>query len=78
MSSELLPCPFCGEEHICLFDEHDDNGLSFAVGCVTEDCHGHVAISWHFDTKEEAIEAWNTRAERTCKPSRGKRVDGTE
>ena len=66
MSDGLKPCPWCGEEHICLFDEHDDEGLSFAVGCVSEDCPGHVATSWRYITREKAIEAWNTRAERTC------------
>lgn len=61
MSEELKPCPFCGEEHICLFESYDDNGPCFVVGCVSKDCLGHVATSWHFDTKEEVINAWNTR-----------------
>lgn len=66
MRDGLKPCPHCGEEHICLFDVQDDDGPAFAVGCVTEGCPGHVAASWHYVTKEKAVEAWNTRTERTC------------
>ena len=65
MSERLKPCPWCGEEHICLFEVQDEDGSAFAVGCVSEDCPGHVAASWRYITREKAIEAWNTRAELT-------------
>lgn len=67
MTNELKPCPHCGEEHICLFDVQDEDGPAFAVGCVTGDCLGHVSTSLHYGSREKAIEAWNARAERTCK-----------
>ena len=75
MSDGLKPCPWCGEEHICLFEVQDEDGSAFAVGCVSEDCPGHVAASWRYITREKAIEVWNTRAERTC--SYVEHCDGT-
>ena len=66
MSEELKPCPFCGEGRVCLFDVQGEEGPAFTIGCVTDDCPGHVAVSWRYPTREKAIEAWNTRYERTC------------
>jgi len=55
--SELKPCPFCGGEA--------EYGLTFAgeeVYC--KKCHAAMP---RISTKEQAIEAWNTRAERECR-----------
>jgi Lar family restriction alleviation protein len=52
--TELKPCPFCGCKNINLIDYH--GGIVF-VQC--DDC---CATFPHFDTKEEAINAWNRRA----------------
>ena len=59
MSSELLPCPFCGgEASKRLFYKG-----KYRVHCNACDAHsGDVC-----DTEAEAIQAWNTRAERTCR-----------
>ena len=54
METKLLPCPICGGE--AKLDEHCKK---YVVFCTSEKC------SWH-DTEAEAIEAWNTRYERTC------------
>jgi len=66
--SELKPCPFCGGEAITI-QEH-----GWWVVCA--DCSAEVGFEGMSDTsgcygsyqtEAEAIEAWNTRAERTCK-----------
>ena len=51
---KLNPCPFCGGKNINLADY---SGVIVFVQC--DDC---CATFPHFDTKEEAINAWNRRA----------------
>ena len=53
MENKLLPCPFCGGEA-----ELDEYCGKYVVFCKNASC------SWR-KTKAEAIEAWNTRHERT-------------
>ena len=60
MTDKLLPCPFCGgNEH--QIDEMesfwDKNETSWRVLCI--DCIAETAG----DTKEQAIAAWNRRAD---------------
>lgn len=56
---KLKPCPFCGGEakitQACVMQP------LFCVHCVDCDTSGG-----HYFTEEDAIEAWNTRVERTC------------
>ena len=63
--SELLPCPFCGGE-ANVIDHHNDDG-SVSVGCNNDTCLGFSGLGWLYKTEAEAIAAWNSRAERTCK-----------
>lgn len=62
---ELKPCPFCGGE------AHVKEVVSacetlYTVGCSNPECMGYE--TWLLKpTKEEAIAAWNRRAERTCR-----------
>lgn len=57
---ELEPCPFCGGE--AAFGANSCQGFEY-VRCVS--CK---ARTWScYNTKEQAAEAWNTRAERTCR-----------
>lgn len=60
---ELKPCPFCGEEA----NLSKNSCGSWDIGCTNGKCD-MCARSFGFDTKETAIKAWNTRAERTCHP----------
>lgn len=63
--SELLPCPFCGGEAQIQHQFHKvgyDILDWYGVYCHNPFC-AHVC---GHDTEAEAIEAWNTRAERTC------------
>ena len=58
--TELLPCPFCGgEAHIVGGDDFFYN--------VVQCCNCHATASGRYETEAEAIAAWNTRAERTCR-----------
>ena len=58
MTDELKLCPFCGgEAEACMYVFTDGAW----VVCPT--CHISTA---DYSTKDEAINAWNTRAERTC------------
>lgn len=60
--SELKPCPFCGGEAEMLTAESMHGGNLYGVMCNCCACHTDV-----FDNEAEAIAAWNTRAERTCR-----------
>lgn len=79
-SQKLLNCPFCGGEAETWshYFEEEDMTL-WQVRCkerpydVEHPCY--TADSFiSFTTEAEAVEAWNTRAERTC---RYKHIEGT-
>ena len=54
--AELKPCPFCGDNEATLWKQYPaDRPWHILCGCG-----GRVG---YFVTKEEAIEAWNRRAE---------------
>ena len=60
-NATLLPCPFCGGE------AYDHAGILIggkkeSVHIICEACGAKV----YGITEAKAIEAWNTRAERTC------------
>ena len=59
MSNELKPCPFCGGEAEAYY-VIDGSFACSCTSCSYASCAG-------FNTEQEAIEAWNRRAERTCK-----------
>lgn len=68
--SELLPCPFCGGEANTVLRNADDWHV---------ECHDCAAKSGTYGFKKYAIEAWNTRAERTCRMyRRGTSTDNRE
>lgn len=59
---ELKPCPFCGGEATMFCDESTD---TWNVLCDNVPCPAEPGTAICF-SEQEAIEAWNTRAERTC------------
>jgi len=57
--SELLPCPFCG-------GEAQFNIYETTCGVECEKCRIGTAFVL-IDEYKQAIQAWNTRQERTCR-----------
>ena len=65
--TELKPCPFCGGEATLKWDTRyprpDCNRIvAFEVVCINSECIIYNADDVYFYTPEEAIEAWNRRA----------------
>ena len=56
---KLLPCPDCGGKTRCVSMPYTHD--KYMVVCFTDWCENY-AEKW-YDTKEEAIKAWNTRAQ---------------
>ena len=73
--TEIKTCPFCGGEATLHCDYSSESGDWFVVDCLNDKtCPMYyrrgleavnVTTGWR-KTKEDAIEAWNARAEKTC------------
>ena len=61
--SDLRPCPFCGGEAEATFLEA---ARYYKIQCGNTKCIIRTALPRVYNTEAEAIEAWNTRHERTC------------
>ena len=65
--AELKPCPFCGGE--AYIDREDCYGVQddyYMVHC--EKCSLQFGFCSMFESEEEAIEAWNRRADNEAEP----------
>ena len=63
--SELKPCPFCGKENIAIVPTKD-LGIDGEFGyfaCCNAQRDGCGACSGWSASEDEAIDAWNRRAE---------------
>lgn len=58
MSQDLKPCPFCGTAPKMLRDFHAAEGFRYWIVCADPDCTAD-----HKQPQDEAIAAWNRRAE---------------
>ena len=70
---ELKPCPCCGSSnglYVLLEDEHG----RWSVFC--DMCKTSFHNENHCDTRDDAISAWNRRAERTCRNLLSGQYDG--
>lgn len=80
MSEELRPCGFCGhdEARVIVVDKVTDAGCEeatvplYAASCPYCGARGPMALS-----EDEAVEAWNRRAGRTCHMVRDNLTDTT-
>jgi len=81
-ATELLPCPFCGGEAEIKYAEWWDSNDPPEIHCVwsvqcstrptrSSVCLGRLCGNRGFADKDKAIEAWNTRYERTCENEYG-------
>lgn len=62
--TNLKPCPFCGGKAKTEFlDVDKSNEKIHSAFCVDDDCVGSNCMWADFPTKEDAIKAWNTRAD---------------
>jgi Lar family restriction alleviation protein len=59
--AELKPCPFCGSKAFLSEFVYDLELGRVKMQFV--ECNGCHATTYEYDTEEEAIEAWNRRAE---------------
>ena len=65
--SKLKPCPFCKTKSPVLNEYVPMSGHSYYyVECRNKKCHVNPGTN-NFGTEEEAIKAWNTRYQRTCR-----------
>lgn len=64
--AEFKPCPFCGSEFTQVRYIGWKSPCAFDSGYRGE-CCDCLAITAAYSTEAEAIAAWNTRAERTCR-----------
>lgn len=56
--SDLKPCPFCGMDAKIIHEADDDGDQFYYVYCL-----GCDAETAGYETREEATNAWNRRAE---------------
>lgn len=59
--SDLLTCPFCGSEA-----SERTVGDYFQIGCPDYACLAYIIDMPVYLSRQEAVNDWNTRAERTC------------
>ena len=74
VSNELLPCPFCGGD-AKIYRHYG----GFSIGCANAQHDSHCPMLPRlcaFNDEAEAVAAWNTRHERTCRNVCDWRDDG--
>ena len=59
--SKLLSCPFCGWKA-----SERTVGDYFQIGCPNYACIAYIIDMPVYLSRQEAVNDWNTRAERTC------------
>lgn len=70
--TELKPCPFCGGTNLKI-----KGGIGKYVSCLDCDNGAHFPGEGSTANENDAIEAWNTRAEREVSISKFQKLTGT-
>ena len=66
--TELLPCPFCGgEASIGRRDYCFEDSNEYAMSAHYVECSTCYVRTIEYKSKDGAADAWNRRAERTCR-----------
>ena len=66
--SELLPCPFCGgDASIGRRDYYFEDSNEYAMSAHYVECSTCYVRTIEYKSKDGAADAWNRRAERTCR-----------
>lgn len=61
MTEKLMPCPFCGSKAVTDYDNGPyATGPELSYGIICLRCGARTELR---DTKDEAIAAWNRRAD---------------
>ena len=68
-TNKLKHCPFCKD--IACIGIDVDGSISGTVGAAKVSCTGCGVTTPFFVDVDDAVEAWNTRVERTCGEWRG-------
>lgn len=72
---ELKPCPCCGSSNGLYVLQEDEYG-EWSVFC--DMCKTSLHNENHCETRDDAISAWNRRAERTCRMEYNEEWSGDE
>ena len=76
--TEIKSCPFCGSKAE-IIEQPPTGPLNtlYRVQCsgLGHTPYNHEATTNYFPTRQKAIEAWNTRAERTCRDVSARETD---
>lgn len=58
---QFKPCPFCGSAGEIEYKKALDTWI---VRCSNSQCPASYMIGWDYETRGEAVEAWNSRGGR--------------
>jgi transcription elongation factor Elf1 len=75
---KLKPCPFCGGEAelVCTTDNHHSPYVRCKYGVYLKPKCTANMYPWRYKTAEEAVEAWNRRAEKVAVRYRADKENG--
>ena len=58
---DVKPCPFCGDTHITVDLKNTRYMHGYSIGCQSLRCVCCHSYGRVFETKDDAVKAWNKR-----------------